>query len=293
MGSLLLYIPARFAPSAGNLPDERARLYRDLGVQDLVTGRPAFQLVDRGPDGDKAGGGFVLPLIGDAAPAFHPDRQTWRRFEGDAAGSEAWFGWNTKDGPVGPDDLARGDMIAGHEVRLGDGQMWEIPVAVLKDGTSPLPRSLRRVRDGQGRMVGIPGDVLPRYADLWAMAGQVYDAMRGTSAVNVIDTWDMACRTLAHNYRVCPALIETLGLFDTNIQREVCKTLIDIQSLRAERDEAAKKNEAQPAPLPASGGCGMISGSVGAAETTNQHTPTSCGGVVSLSVNDLEGDAHG
>jgi hypothetical protein len=187
---------------------------------------------ERGPDGGK--GAIVAPPCprGRAPIPQLADVATWAQ----VPGREVWIGWLTDDRPT-PADLARRVQVPGYEVELADGARWTVPVARRVAGAPGLPRALRW--DGSA---WAPGDVVPKHAQLWAVACRVWDALIGAAGAEVTLTLecDAAALALACNYRVGPPEISALGLFTTATQSEVIKALVDFPAL----EELAGKAEA-------------------------------------------------
>lgn len=299
MGSLLLYIPKdSLDPQDGKTPG-RATI-EAMGAAELLGASPMSSQVRAGPDGLDGPGGWVMSIAGDAAPAFHGDRQVWRSFEGERLGSAGWFGWPDPQhpevrrglgGPPTPEQLVRSRIIPGHAVRLGDGREWIIPVARNAGGVCTLPIRMARERNPQdGQMRWVTRSVHDRHAALWGMAQRVWDTASGEGQMSMEEAAEMACRALAENYRICPALIEAMELFTTETYREVLYTLIDIQTIRRSREiiegaEAKKKDMGQEGETRAQDGAAGSNTGHGDAAGCRDTPPrglTSCGSGMNL-----------
>jgi len=120
--------------------------------------QPTARGCDSGPDSQRG----VVVCHGenrDGKLGFFPDKQTWRKIPG----KDVWVGWYNDLPTV--EDLARETQITGEWVRLGDGQLWLVPMArrwaamddtLVWDYNLPCKLSL----DDDGKWV--PGDVLPQ-----------------------------------------------------------------------------------------------------------------------------------
>jgi hypothetical protein len=217
MRGLIYYLPGRRQANREDL------VAAGLGYALEREGGPSCAACEKGPDG-AAGCVFSLPGLDGQAPGVQAIAAGvhWQRIPGSAA----WVGFNS-EAPPGPADLVRRKSLDGHRVELADGQQWLVPVARAVDGSSRLPQRL----SWDGR-TWAPGDVLPRYAELFAAACRAWDsifgaAMDGEAITLLTEEADVAALALACNYRIGPAEISLLGLFDTDSQAEVIKALLD------------------------------------------------------------------
>jgi len=178
--------------------------------------------------------GTVVGVGDPAGVGYFPQRQKW----GTIPGSGAWLGRYTDRPLPGPDDLARPELLPGYPLRLADGRLWRVPLALeTADGSPPdqwqptLPRSL--TLDARGEYA--PGPVLPRYAELNALAEAFLDQFResldgeGRPQSFTFNETDAALRVLQANYRLGRVELCELGLFtfDGPEQQHVLLWLID------------------------------------------------------------------
>jgi len=222
----LYYLPGK--------PMLTRRRVDDAGLGYLLDGRggpgPTVAAMSPGPDG-LAGAVFTIASRrGHGAPETTlADKAKWSRIPG----TEAWLGV-VEDALPGPEDLQRSEIVDGHDVVLGDGFSWRVPVVRLLDGGSSLPRALEW--DG---LAWRHGDVRPAYRCLWAAALRMWDALAGSNddgaPVTLTEEATTAATAIALNYRVGPAEISALGLLDTHSEVEVLKALIDLPALEALR----------------------------------------------------------
>lgn len=181
------------------------------------------ELAGQGPGGHR---GVIFGFGMDAAECrYLPGEQCWEQMPE----SDLWLGFDAASPPTAA-DLARDRQVDGHLVILADGRDWLVPVARALDGTSPLPKRLR----WDGRR-WTRGEVQHRYAELFSNACRAWDALieggeDGAPAsvdFDISDECDLAALALAVNYRIGPAEISALGLFDDTTERQVLEALID------------------------------------------------------------------
>jgi len=188
-------------------------------------------------DGPAKKGGIVIagtpehPQGKAATPGYYPKIQEWTP----EPEKRYWIGYEKANRPQ-PVDLERGDIIAGHSVKLADGNIWQVPVARAINGSTPLPRRLSW--NGKG---WIYGDVLEQYKELFAQACRIWDLIveAEKAEVTLTDECNVAAMALGLNYRLGPLEISFLGLFDTRTEVEVVKAVIDWPML----EEVKKKLE--------------------------------------------------
>ena len=201
-------------------------------------GAPSYAEMSPGPDG---GAGVVFRF--DDGGCGDVEKLCWTR-----NGKTAWVGFTPANRP-GPERLARRKTIAGREVELADGNRWPVPVARRIDGEPGLPRRLEY--DGEAWR---PGAVLPLYASLFDEAARIFDSLINADAeddapLTLSDECDLAARALQINYRVGPAEISALGLFDTRTHADVLLAMVDWPTVLAFK----KKVDSGEVSLPAGG----------------------------------------
>ena len=207
-----------FIPGGSNAID-RAKLC-EAGLGYVFGGRcDSFRHVEttRGPEG--TGQGVLVSLPGENRLGLFPDRQKWQK----VPGSQAFVGMYSDADPPAPRQLLQDDPLAGHEVALGDGRRWCVPIALApaeNDGQivaySPLPRKMGL--DAAGKFT--PGDIELKYEGLWAAVAAYQNSMaEGAIAAGedaerfsfeLDDEW--AVDVLQANYRLGRAEIVLLGL---------------------------------------------------------------------------------
>lgn len=219
----------------------------------------------------------VLVAAGDvpsSALRFSPDDQQWAfapdAFCGpspDLCSLRRWaVCYSKSSGSPGPSELAREKQLDSRPVTLADGHEWLVPIArqwfEAAENDPPLawqhtlPRAMRL--DSQGQWS--PGDVLPKYRQLWdkaiAYETALYSAIEefnggnANAAVN-FDSASLACLALGFNYHLSPVEISLLGLFDTDSVQAVIDTVTDAATLnritRQIREAQLKKVDRQEA----------------------------------------------
>ena len=205
-----------------------------------------------GPDG--LIGQLATPCAGIQSLEYMPTYQRWVNLKCETGNvkseqqeaqvsslkSQVWLGVALNEKPS-PGDLLRAEIRTGHQVKLGDGQFWEIPVARLALGGSGLPR--RRVLREDGTAAW---EVESAYTDLSAAAERVWQHMQGQS-VNLkdVDVDDLCGAALAVNYRLGRPEALALGLLTDSAITALLEALVDMPTVRAIL-EAQKKSSATP-----------------------------------------------
>ncbi len=230
MGEMLYYLPG--VKVVGR------KMALELGLAYGLDGPGVTSTEVLGPDQEQ---GCVFVLNGGAAQRclYKKKEQTWERYPGH---EKLWLGYVTEE-PPGPRDLARAKQLAGHDVELGDEREWHVPVARGLGGDSPLPARLKW--DGKD---WAEGDIQPRYAELFGGACRAWDTLLAKAGEEqplktMTEECDLAVRALAVNYRMGPAEISLLGLFDETTEASVIGALVDLPAYW----EFKKKQEADGA----------------------------------------------
>ena len=216
-----------FVPTKGNTITRERCVELGLGYA-MGAGGVSFAAMQRGPEG-QAGvvfsfTGANLSLAGSAKFERHAllDAEVWCAASGRAAK---------------PEDCERDDAVAGHPVRLGDGQLWTIPVARNYTGATGLPMRMRFTASGW-----VPGEVYDeQHRELFAHACRAWDSIGPDSdSLTLDDECGIAAMAISTNYRLGPVEISALGLITTEVEGEIVGALCDLPLLR----ELKKKAEA-------------------------------------------------
>ena len=232
MAGLLYYVPKLRGADKGQL--------KKVGIDTQIEAGITFvAIIGTGPDGGT--GGVVVPKTpreGGKVPdvGYYPDKQRWEK----APGKEYWIGHETENPPT-PADLAREDIISGHQVKLVDGNEWTIPVARVFSGGTLLPSALRLGEDGE-----IEKTILHKFEGfskrseaLWEQLVNIVfvsdedpDREEGEDYdITVKDGWEIACEALCLNYAMTQREISFLSLISTDNVKQVLISIVDIPSL--------------------------------------------------------------
>jgi len=189
------------------------------------------------------GGDCTLICIGDDAKRlyFKPEEQSWQQ----SLNGKYRVGFYEKDRPT-PEILARENQINGHEVELGDGSKWLVPIARIITGGSALPQSLVLGKNGE-----VTTEALPQYAQFSAKAEKVWEDFlieikqrEGESKLTIAERMTLAIEALAWNYHIGTEEINLLKLITTQNLHEILEVIIDVPTLIkvAKEMETEKKN---------------------------------------------------
>ncbi len=182
-------------------------------------GRPGYNARwDVGPSGEPGWCLAYQDRLGDWQPVYRPDEQRWRRVPGSDG---VWIGFYTAAPPTS-DTLARGTMIDGNELLLGDGGVWQVPLVRHVVGVPPESQyALPRYVDIDDLGKPILGDVVDEHRELVAIVDPFWDSWvdawrkacdddSPTFRFDVPNVYDRAARVLGKNYAV--SLIECVVL---------------------------------------------------------------------------------
>lgn len=194
-----------------------------------------------GPDG-AAGTILADKSMPSCDFGYFPDRQTWRR------DGELWVGMFT-DRAIVPALLERNEMIAGHEVTLADGNLWQIPLVYASPNTAEwqiaLPRTFDVTDDGKWCY----GDVVKDHQRLFEAGTRYYNAWMANMIkradlneqqlpqddvefeLMLTDELDIVEAAIATNYRVRMVEIAMMKLIDTRHVQHVLDAMIDVPQI--------------------------------------------------------------
>jgi hypothetical protein len=178
------------------------------------------------------GGGKGLLIAGQGTDSKHllykPEEQDWQK----ALNGKYWIGWYVNAMP-GPIELARKEQIDGHQVFLGDGKKWQIPLARAFPAGTALPQALIMGKDGV-----LKAELIPRFIEFskkaekyWTDFLIIIGVAEGKPATTMEQAWEMAVEALNINYHISTDEINIMKLLNTNNIREVCKAIIDFEAV--------------------------------------------------------------
>ena len=246
-----------FVPDCENECAVRSK-FAELGL-DAVFGEVGITVARVGNSPSGEAGCIVMPHVAsNPDPGYFPQSQTWMK----APGGAHWIGFETARRP-GPACLERRETVAGHYVRLEDGNDWLVPAArVFHGGGTCLPEVFSLGPNGE-----IVKAIVPRYKALSKQAETLWEDFAGDVTEGALravvrtqeDSLRLACEALAVNYHVGLGEVLALELTSTAGMREILRALIDYPSfLRAvEAIEASKKKESPSAAIDGSPSTGV------------------------------------
>lgn len=190
------------------------------------------------------GGDCTLICIGDDAKSlyFKPEEQSWQQ----SLNGKYWVGFYNENKP-NEQNLRRKKQLAGHEIELGDGSKWLVPIARIITGGSAMPQSLILGKNGE-----VFTEKLPQYAQFSAQAEKLWDDFRTETSnkkqeikLSISERMKFAYEALEWNYLVGTEEINLLKLITTENLHDVLEAIIDIPTLVkvAKEMEAEKKNK--------------------------------------------------
>ena len=245
---------AKFRPTGGRIADGLLADRRlDRVLADVPLGRMMVSNLHKAGPGDEMG--LLLRAepatsTGNLSPRFDylPDDQTWQRVVDRSEGVERvlyWIGIDNAEPPK-PTDLARLKTVDGYLVKLGDGQMWKIPlIRQPSDSGMPgtnLPCDIEYGWDDMKNWQTVKAE----YLDIWERSANVFDLVivgvqpqDGDGALMRQFAFDC----LALNYRLGPGEVNRLRLLDNEIAAEINKVAVGYRFLE---ELIAKKNGTLP-----------------------------------------------
>ena len=211
---------------------------RSVGLADFVDGaseKPV--MMNDGANGLLVGWGEFISYL--------PDEQSWTEADGYRIGF-----WNKK--PVVPADLARRSLFPGFDLKLGDGNLWKIPVA------AQLPSTYKLI---DGRWASVRK---PQFLDFWNQSETWFrrlmvldfDHQRmaddaGMGLDEFKSCWvDFVVFTLRQNYRINAAVVSELGLIDDWNLAAVTMAVVDGMHIQSVTDELKSEIDREAAGLP-------------------------------------------
>lgn len=197
-------------------------------------------------DGPSGTPGLLLG-VSSRGLRFEKESQSWMRLPG----TKIWAAASEDDAPA---NLVREQSLRGHEIELGDGRTWVVPVARAVDETSSeliwqmeLPRTI--VLNEQGEWAF--GPVVERCRRLWEIATWWFDEALSARLrdqdvkIDPQQVYHRATEVLGYNYRIGPVECSLLGLWQTGLADLVLDALCDMPTLNrwAEQRLLEKKRD--------------------------------------------------
>ena len=173
-----------------------------------------------------------------------PEQQTWQK----SASGKYWVGYGN-DAVPGEADLMRKEQFEGHEVKLGNGQKWLIPIARNFKRGSVLPKSLILGKNGE-----LMTEELPEYAEFSAQVEKYWDWFfaeitgKENTVISLKEMWQIIVRAMQFNYRITEEGISLLRLVRidkraASIFHEILGAVIDLPAVRKLAEESKKKED--------------------------------------------------
>jgi hypothetical protein len=173
---------------------------------------------------------------------YFPDQQTWRKLPTIEGRPELWVGyWN--DAKPGPIALRRLQLVRGPQIKLADGNAWQIPIVrhfddAAQQWESDLPAYFDY--DETGRVIkGPPRD---EYVALWDATAPLADQLLDGSTLEEQAIFQAVEALLQANYVVAlPELLFIRALADNELIASICMVATRYKTF-LEWCESAKKN---------------------------------------------------
>jgi len=165
---------------------------------------------------------------------YRPDLQDWIPNHAGLYSVGVW-----KDSPPTPADLLKDRWHPSHDVVLGDGKSWHVPVA-------------RRLPQKYGLQSGKPVlTVKQQFAAFWAASYDWYETLLGADVGSgrmeaPSNWWDYALMALSLNYRLTPEVVAHLELIDTENVLELVLVTVDGHAITKTELELQKKTDESP-----------------------------------------------
>lgn len=249
MAGLLYFIPGKQAVNSGDI--------EKVGLDKVFRGC-SFGFRQTSAHASGSSGCIVVPdpcspLGVKPKTGYYVKTQIWEK----APKADYWIGYE-KDRPVKPDDLLRKEFIAGHTVKLLDGNEWTIPTARSFPMGSKLPKALLLGNDGE-----LISEALPKFASIsqkadlvWKnfVAQQIAKEEGGESeeeGISFVEAWKIATEAIGLDHVIGENEISVLRLFSTENVSEMLDALVDMPTVIAEsmaRMEANKKKDSTVPP---------------------------------------------
>jgi hypothetical protein len=150
--------------------------------------------------------------------------------------------------PPKPMDLARKEMIGGHDVKLPDGNLWTIPVCREFQESGQYRIALPQKMDLDASGEWVTDVIVAKHQQLWDASCDWFDFIIANSGdesdetieVMVSDVADSCVLALSTNYRVSKIEVAMLGLLTSVSRADVMNATIDLPAVE---DQLKKKEQ--------------------------------------------------
>ncbi len=189
----------------------------------------------KGPEGN--GIGKIMSFNNSKAdvPMAYSDTWDWTPYVGESGDIDFYIGVNPKDTP-GHDDLIVDGHTPGKPVTFANGKAYVVPVA------ESLPSRHRLVGGKWIRAVS------SKYEEFYLLAQEIWGSIvAGLDEANILDmpddvrpktmpvTVDIAnnfvCEALSINYKLCPEVIDALGIIDDESVASTVIAVLEIEDI--------------------------------------------------------------
>lgn len=172
----------------------------------------------------------VLLRSSSEQPLYDHETQVWSR-----CGERVWVGHGKGALPT-PKDLRREQLLHGEDVRLSDGRIWHVPIAVeWDDELSPLVALPPEPEYDWKTKTWRPGGISPAHETMWQAACWWHEQQRGdngklTSVEFYGQSRGRAVDVLSAQYRVGSAECHVLGILGSDSAALVLNTALSLDS---------------------------------------------------------------
>ena len=202
----------------------------------------------------------------DLSPSMNidPEVQYWEQLPS-PTDQPLYGGYYVDEKPM-PTDLIRSEYLRGGEIRMGDDNLWELPLVrrfdeATEEPISALPSNYRL--SSEGKLT--PDKTLPRWKWLWEATEDAWNAMVNEQDVTDDAMLETAGKIFTANYAVSPMELSLLRVFADGVMPATI-VAICLDYVTWSRWSEAKKKEASQA---------VTAGSNTAAGETEESAPTS------------------
>ncbi len=234
-----------FVPGRNTLPREQLASLGLGYILDKGANFTCCQVCGSGPGGQPGVCVASVPVEEISHVKVDLANQVWRQIPGSAA----WVG-HWKDKLPTPEQLARGEQLAGHWLELLDGNAWHVPIArdwIESDEGDMrwricLPQRLDLAADGHW----VYGEIVHRYQPLWELTESWINHRCGKPQPQFAEQGDInaAVFVLQTNYKIGRTEAALLGILKDELVEPILDCLIDWAGWLAYCKKKAMKEQA-------------------------------------------------